>query len=177
MEANLFTALIAKVSEIESQSYKTTWGRRFFRRLKGRPDIHIDIASEESLTTSDTYKQVKRLIPGNVDIQTLILICQRNIKKYETAGQFYTDIRLMIFLGITLLTASIKFAGVFESGSGLNPDYGIMSFMLLGTFFAMLFLVIKSNDSVGRSYSEILLMYLNRVKLERDLCEAKSADQ
>jgi hypothetical protein len=168
METELFKTLITYVSKEESRSYKEIWGSGFWKRLKGKPEVHIKIACEESKISEKNYNHIKGLVPQNADLDNLILICERNICKYQSTGRLYTDFRIILFIGIALISAAFNLTGVLNGRGELVTQIGVFLILLVGTIAGMLFLAIKSNDSVGSSYCEILTMYLKRLKQERD---------
>ncbi len=205
MNTLLFEKLIHYISDKEDSSYFRIWGKRFLSRLRGKPATFSTISSDESVNTKRDYETIKLRVPASEDLDSLLLMCDRGIKKYESSGHYFKFFRIILIGGSLLLAQAVNMAGEFEMiklekdnaesiiANCITPktegtckdqmseaakDKKLLAaivikfkgfiFILLGAFIGFMVIGVMGNDNKGRSHLEILALYLNRLKEERD---------
>lgn len=205
MNVKLFGNLIQYVAHKEESSYKNIWGINLLGRLFGRSKTLSDISLLEAKNTNECYYTIKSKVSEGEDLDDMLLLCERGIKKYEETGVFFKWFRIIVIASGLLLVQAINFNGDYlidrervksnanvanicvlgangdkcrkiekkaldEKIEKVVSDINRISFIFLFIIAVVVFFIIAiiSNDNKGKVHLEILSLYINRLKQERD---------
>jgi hypothetical protein len=212
MNIKLFGNLIQYVAHKEESSYKNIWGVNLLGRLLGKSKTFSDISLLEAKNTSECFDTIKSKISERENLDDILLLCERGVKKYEETGVFFKWFRIIVIASGLLLVQAINFNGdslidrergeskatveamcvpgengkkcrglekesLNENIEKVISDISRISFIFLFIVAFVVFLIIAiiSNDNKGRIHLEILALYINRLKQERDSKNGHSA--